>query len=162
MARFVFYSFHYEKDIWRAFEVRNHWVTKGGFYDCGVIDAAEFEEIKRKSDQAIKDWIDMQLLGTSVTIVLIGAETLLRPYVQYEIEQSYKQGNGLIGIRVDWLKDQNGNYADRGSTHLKIGTNESGQPIYFEDVADIYCYKHDDGYNNLGKWVEMAAKKVGR
>jgi len=28
MARKVFFSFHYERDIWRASIVRNSWVTK--------------------------------------------------------------------------------------------------------------------------------------
>lgn len=162
MSRYVFYSFHYEKDIWRVFEVRNHWVTKGSFLDAGIVDAAEFEKVKLKGDRAIKQWIDEQLNGTSVTVVLIGEDTLNRPYVQYEIEQSYLRGNGLVGVHIDWLKDQHGDYCGKGSTRLKIGSDYLGRPIYFEDVAKIYCYKNDDGYNNLEKWVEEAAENAGR
>ena len=68
MARRVFFSFHYEKDIWRAFIVRNSWVTKGNFESAGFIDAVEFEKIKRQGDESIKRWINEQLEGTSVTI----------------------------------------------------------------------------------------------
>lgn len=31
--------------------------------------------------------------------------------------------------------------------------------MYFDDVATaIYDYVYDDGYNNLGQWVENAAE----
>jgi hypothetical protein len=68
MARRVFFSFHYEKDIWRANIVRNSWVTKGNFESAGFIDAAEYEKIKRQGDESIKGWINEQLEATSVTI----------------------------------------------------------------------------------------------
>ena len=41
MARRVFFSFHYERDHWRANVVRNSWVTKdresAGFFDAGEL-----------------------------------------------------------------------------------------------------------------------------
>ena len=80
MARSVFYSFHYD-DISRVNVVRNHWVTKGGQIVSGVIDHVEFEKVKRQGDLAIKKWIDSQIKGTTATVVLIGTETLKRPYV---------------------------------------------------------------------------------
>ena len=83
MARSVFYSFHYQNDISRVMIVRNRWVTYGGQIVSGIIDHAEFEKLKRTGERAIKNWINGQLHGTSATIVLIGAETLNRPYVQY-------------------------------------------------------------------------------
>jgi len=159
--RRVFFSFHYEKDVWRANEARNSWVTKGNYTNAGFVDSAEFEEVKRGGDTAIKRWIDKQLEGTSVTVVLIGEETLERPYVQYEIQKSYERGNGLVGVRIDWLKDRDGKYCNQGSTYFKIGTY-NGQSVYFTDVANIYCYKNDDGYNNMGKWIEEAARDAGR
>ena len=37
MARHTFFSFYYERDVWRAGQVRNSWVTKdrdaAGFWD---------------------------------------------------------------------------------------------------------------------------------
>ncbi|MEE9214326.1 MAG: TIR domain-containing protein [Thermodesulfobacteriota bacterium] len=35
----------------------------------GFIDSADFETLKRRGDSAIKNWIDNQLKGTSVTVV---------------------------------------------------------------------------------------------
>jgi len=108
MARRVFFSFHYERDVWRAGQVRNSWVAKPDREAAGFWDAAEWEEVKKKGDAAIKEWIDKQLKGTSVTAVLIGAETSTRKYVGYEIEQSFNKGNGLLGIYIHNLKDTDG------------------------------------------------------
>ncbi|HFF4699380.1 TPA: TIR domain-containing protein, partial [Acinetobacter baumannii] len=83
MARKVFFSFKYD-DVSRAMIVRNSWVTHDS---AGFIDKAEFEEVKRKGDAAIKYWIDNQLKNTSVTVVLIGENTKKSKWVRYEIEE---------------------------------------------------------------------------
>lgn len=151
--RYVFFSFHYENDIWRVNQVRNNWVTKGNFASAGYVDAAEFEEVKKKGDEAIKRWIDNQLYGTSVTVVLLGDDTLSRPYVQYEIQKSIDRGNAIIGIKIDWLKNKDGEYGGTPPVYTYI----NGKP--FNQIAQkIYCYKNDNGYENLGKWVEEATQ----
>ena len=91
MVRRVFFCFHYERDIWRASEVRNSWVTKPDRETTGFIDAANWEELTRKGEDAVLHWIDDQLQGTSVTVVLIGAETSERKYVVEEIKKSYER-----------------------------------------------------------------------
>lgn len=63
MARKVFYSFHYDKDISRVMTVRNRWVTQGGQMASQIIDKAEFESLKRQGDDAVKRWINKQLEG---------------------------------------------------------------------------------------------------
>src|SRR5947199_5940106 len=98
MARRVFFSFHYKNDVWRANQIRNSWVTQDR-EAAGFIDAAEFEKLK-KDDGAIKRWIDNQLSGTSVTVVLIGSETSNRPYVLYELQKSCQKGNRIIGVHL--------------------------------------------------------------
>lgn len=159
MARNVFYSFHYQNDIFRVMIVRNRWVTYGGQVVSGIIDHAEFEKIQRKGSRTVKDWINDQLHGTSATVVLIGAETLNRPYVQYEIRQSMKRGNALIGVYINNLKDSSGNISSACNRHTCIGYNNNTQ-IYFDRIATIYDYCSDDGYNNLNLWVESAVKKI--
>ncbi len=89
MARRVFFSFHYERDILRVGQIRNSGITKPDLESAGFIDAASWESLKRQGDDAIKRWINSQLDGTSVTVVLIGAQTSERDWVKYEIEQSY-------------------------------------------------------------------------
>ena len=141
MARRTFFSFKY-KDVSRAMVVRNSWVTQGK-EASGFIDAADFEEVKKKGDTAIKNWIDGQLKGTSVTVVLVGEKTCDSRGVKYEIEKSIEIGNGLLGIDVSKIKDLQGNTSDR------CGKRPKGY--------DFYLWNSDDGYQNMGDWIEKAA-----
>jgi len=151
MARRVFFSFHYERDIWRASQVRNSWVTKPDREAAGFWDAASWEEVKKKGEEAIKAWIREQLKGTSVTVVLIGTETSKRKYVQYEIEQSWEKGNGLIGVYIHNIKDKDGHTEPKGEDPF-IAMGYKG--------IRTYDWVSDDGYNKLGDWVEAAYKQA--
>ena len=160
MARMVFYSFHYQNDISRVMTVRNRWVTYGNQIASGIIDHAEFEKVQRQGDNAIKRWIDRQLLGTTATIVLIGAETLNRPYVQYEIMKSRERGNSIVGVYVNLIKDFNGAISPACSRYTIIGYEKDGSALWFDDVADgIYDYVNDNGYSNMDSWIEKAISK---
>lgn len=164
MARNVFYSFHYKNDINRVMVVRNRWVTQGGQTISGVIDHADFEKIKRQGDNAVHKWIDDQLQGTSVTVVLIGSETLTRPFVQYEICESINRGNAIIGVFINEITDMISRLkSSRCNIHTIIGYYQNNLPIYFDNVCDgTYDYILDDGYSNLRSWVEKAAKAKGK
>ncbi|MFQ5346332.1 MAG: TIR domain-containing protein [Rhodothalassiaceae bacterium] len=146
MARRVFFSFEYG-DVSRAMVVRNNWVTKGK-EAAGFVDAAEFEKIKKQGDAAIKRWIDNQLNGTSVTVVLVGKNTCSSKWVRYEIERSKAIGNGLLGIDISKIKDLQGNTTER------CGKIPKGYPFYLWN-------KHK-GYKNIGEWIENAARDAGR
>lgn len=147
MARRVFFSFHYERDVWRAGQIRNSWVTKPDRESAGFWDAAKWEEVKRKGDDAIKQWIRNQISGTSVTIVLIGAETALREYVRYEIQHSWNSGNNLMGIYINNMKDVSGRTDVKGADPF-AAMGFSGVPTY--------DWVGHSGYENLGSWVEHA------
>lgn len=127
--------------------VRNSWVTQGKDA-AGFIDAADFEKLKRQGDDAIQRWIDTQLKGTSVTVVLVGEKTCTSRWVKYEIEKSKAIGNGLLGIDISKIKDLQGNTTDR------CGQIPSGYSFYL-------WYK-ENGYKNMGDWIEKAAKDSGR
>ena len=105
MARKIFFSFHYERDAWRAGQVRNSNVVSADDR-YGFIDAAEWESIKKKGDAAIERWIDDQLKNTSVTVVLVGTQTAERDWVRQEIAKSWNRGNGIVVIRIHNIKDQ--------------------------------------------------------
>jgi hypothetical protein len=107
MARRVFFSFHYDRDVWRANQVRNCNVVAGADI-AGFFDHSEYVEAKRKGKDAITRMVDRNLRGTSVTVVLIGKETAQRPWVRYEIKKSIERSNGLLGIRIHHLKNQYG------------------------------------------------------
>ena len=112
-------------------------------------------------DAAIKGaWIDKQLNGTSVTVVLIGAETAARDYVKYEITQSWAKGNRPAGPvypqpKRHFPKDRY--QRDQSVRSVDIQTGGRDGRFDFE-----YDWVNDDGYNNLGTWIEAAAKAAGR
>jgi len=106
MARRVFFSFHYDNDIWRANQVRNANVVAGSDM-AGFFDHSEYAEAKKKGKEGIEKMILKHLKDTTVTVVLIGTETANRPWVKYEIQQSLARKNGLLGIYIHHLKDSN-------------------------------------------------------
>lgn len=140
MVRKTFFSFHYARDLWRVNQVRKSNVVEG-VAAAGFSDASLWEETK-KDDAAIKRLIDAGLVGTNVTVVLIGAETAGRRYVSYEIDQSIARGNGIIGVRIHELKDMQGRTDHRGAVPQRL--------------IDLKAPIHDYEYGKLGEWVEAA------
>jgi hypothetical protein len=161
MARRVFFSFHYQNDVWRANQIRNAHIVDGTAA-AGFQDASLWEETKRRGDAAVKALIDRGLKGTTVTAVLIGSHTAQRKYVRYEIEQSVRQGNGLLGVHIHRLADRDG-YADRKGENPfdQLYFQRNGGPIYLSQLYHTYDWVLHDGYNNFGAWVERAARDAG-
>lgn len=148
MARRVFFSFHYQRDVWRVNQIRNlHEIV--GTAAAGFHDASLWEEAKRKGDSTIKKMIDDALYNTSVTVVFIGNKTSGRTYINYEIQKSLDRGNGLVGIQIHHLKDRTGNADTVGSTPSLLTKN------------NIPIYKYSDGAA-LAKVIEAAAKAAGK
>jgi hypothetical protein len=73
-GRRVFFSFHYEADVWRATIVRNAGIVDANSR-AGWTDSSLWEEAKKNGKEEIKRLIDKGLKGTSVTAVLIGTQT---------------------------------------------------------------------------------------
>ncbi len=63
---------------------------------------------------AIKKWIREQLVGTSVTVVLIGTETSSRDYVNTN-KKELEKGNGILGIYIHQIKNKDGKTSTKGS-----------------------------------------------
>jgi len=141
MARRVFFSFHYQRDLWRANIVRNSAVVEG-VAAAGFSDASLWEKTKREGDTAIQRLIDSGLSGTSVTVVLIGAQTASRHWVTYEIQKSIERGNGLLGVRIHTIKDKDGQTDTAGLI-----------PTALERARARICLYE---YGRLGDWVEQA------
>ena len=160
MTRRVFFSFHYDRDISRANVVKNSWVTKDA---AGFWDASLWEEAKKEGDDAIKKMINDGLKGASVTAVLIGAKTSSREWVLYEIKRSYVEGKGLLGIYIHNIKDLQGKKDAKGPNPFgKLYVTENDEKVYLSEKYKTYDWVLDDGYENLGEWVEAAAKAAGR
>lgn len=163
MARRVFFSFHYEGDVWRASQVRQSWVTKPNRETAGFWDHAEWESVKRSGRAAVERWIDRQLEGSSVTVVLIGAETADREYVQYEIARSHERGNGILGVYVDGCADRTGRTCARGANPFdRLSVPNGHGRTALSQLYPTYDWVTQRGYDNLGTWVERAAVAAGR
>lgn len=146
MTRRVFFSFHYRNDIFRVNVIRNSGVVIGNSA-AGFQDASLWEKARKRGDAAIKRLIDRGLMGTSVTCVLIGQKTARRKYVTYEIERSVKRGNGILGIHINNIKDQNGD-TDFWEGDVPETLNKYG--------AAIYSWDRD----SFGVWIEKAYQRA--
>jgi hypothetical protein len=62
MSRRVFFSFHYQRDIFRANQVRKIWEFPGR-EPVGFWDGSLWEQTKLRGDAAIKRLIDSGLKG---------------------------------------------------------------------------------------------------
>jgi antiphage defense system Thoeris ThsB-like protein len=150
MARRVFFSFHFENDIWRVNQVRNANVVAGAD-QAGFFDHSEYAEAEKKSLTVIDRMIRERLAGTTVTIVLIGTQTAQRPWVQREIELSLAQKNGLLGIHIHHLK------------------NRRGESSWFRGPAPTVpwsvpfpCYDWDKDVARLARQIESAGIRADR
>ena len=147
MARRVFFSFHFERDIWRTNQVRNANVVNG-VDRAGFFDHSEYEEAKKKSDKEIDKMIRDRLAGTSVTIVLIGQETASRPWVTREIALSVAQKNGFIGVRIHHL----GNKDEQTDLIGAIPTTSAG--------VEFPIFSWDGKVDWFAKAIEAAGKRA--
>ena len=148
MARKVYFSFHFQRDSWRVANVRNSGAIRG-LEKTPFYDAAQWEAIRRQGDQAIRRWIESELAGTSVTVVLVGAQTAGRRWVKYEIRRSRELGKGLLGIDISSIRDRHGHSDRRGANPLPRG-------------YPLYDWARQDGRANIGLWIDAAARAAGR
>lgn len=131
--RQVFFSFEYNKDNWRASQVRN----MGKVDDSSTFSDNDWEEVKEKSDAKIKEWIDEQLKKRSCLVVLIGATTSGRKWINYEIEKAHELKKGIVGIHIHGLKDKDGSQTSKGNNpfyQIYIGQNNERLSKY------VTCY----------------------
>ncbi len=156
MARQVFYSFHYIPDNWRASQVRNIGVIEGN----RPATDNDWERVTRAGDTAIRSWIDSQLNYRSCTIVLVGAATAGRKWINYEIEKSWKDRKGVVGINVHNLKDSGGKQSLQGNNPFN---NIVVNNLPLHQVIKLYNPPYSDSKlvydyisNNISAWVEEA------
>ncbi len=146
MARRVFFSFHYQRDIFRVNQIRKiPQIT--GCAAAGFVDSSIWEEAKRKSDAAVQQLIDTNLAGSSITVVCIGEKTAGRKFINYEIQKSIDRGNGIVGVKIHHLKGIDGKTDSGGAIPAKLrGYN-------------VFRYVDHD---MLADRIEMAAKDAGK
>ena len=161
--RQVFFSFEYNKDAWRASQVRN----MGKVDNSSTFSDNDWEEVKEKTDAKIKEWINNQMAKRSCLVVLIGATTSGRKWINYEIEKAYELNKGIVGIYIHGLKDKNGNQTIKGSNpfyNILIGKNKERLSKYVKCYESYYLtstYVYDDIKNNIEQLIENAISNAG-
>ena len=158
MARKVFYSFHYKADAFRVAKIRNIGAIEGNLA-CRDND---WEAIVGRGKAAIERWIDDQMRGTSCTIVMIGRETAGRPWINYEIEKTWENRKGLLGIHIHNLLDHSQFRTSKGANPFdRFTLNNGKEPL--SKVVKTYDPPHSDSgqvyeyiRNNIQGWVETA------
>lgn len=162
MARRTFFSFHYKPDVSRAWVVRNSWVTKvaqGERDDAGFFDSSVFEAEQRESDDVLKRFLREGLKNSTVTCVLVGAETALRRWVRYEIFRSFMRGNGLLAVRIHTIAGLNSPATTAGSDPFAaLAFSVDGDQVRFKEykttgwkpAQDVGSMPLNDVAYNLG------------
>lgn len=161
--RQVFYSFHYQDDHWRVHQVRNMGVVDGNV----VFSPNKWEEVKQSGERGIQKWIDNSLLYRSCTVVLVGENTAGRKWINYEIEKSWNDKKGLVGVRIHNLKDQDSVQSNSGSNpfdgiDLKNGSRLSSivkcyNPPYF-DSQKVYAWIKDNIEYLIEEAIDIRSK----
>lgn len=155
--RQVFFSFHYSRDAWRASQVRN----MGKVSDSSTFSDNDWEEVRYKTDAKIKEWIDNQLALRSCLVVLVGAKTSERKWVKYEIEKAMELNKGIVGIRINRLKDSRGDYYEEGanpfySVFTDDGHRLSNYVTLFKSKYTTSTDVYDDIEENIDDLIEDA------
>lgn len=149
--RQVFFSFEFNKDVWRAGQVRN----MGKISDDSTFSDNEWEEVKTKDTKIIKKWIDNQMAMRSCIVVLIGSTTSTRPWVKYEIEKAYELDKGIVGIYVHNLKNKEGKQSIKGSNPFyNIFTNDGKRLSNYVRCFDSRYSSSEYVYNDIKENIE--------
>lgn len=156
-TRRVFFSFHYDRDNWRAAQVRNI----GALQSSEPVSANAWEEVKRRGHDAIRKWIDARIARGSCVVVLVGSETADREWVRYEIEKAWVDGKGLIGIYIHNLVDRDGKQSRKGRNPFEIEVDG----VRLSDHVKVHDPRAKDSqraYHRIAEgiesWVEDAVR----
>lgn len=122
----------------------------------------DWESITKGGDDAIKKWISNQMSGKSCVIVLIGANTAGRKWINYEIVKAWDDNRGVLGIYIHNLKDSDKKQSTKGANpfdYITLGTNgpklSTVVKVYDPPSSDsTQVYSHIK--NNLSGWIEKA------
>ena len=145
MARRTFFSFHYQEDVWRVFNVRKCLAFSKDQEADGFFDGSVFEASKRESDDALKTFLRRGLENTSVTCVLAGQHTATRRWVRYEIVRSVLKGNGLLTVDIHGLRNNEQELGVKGTDPLdEVGVYLSNGRIYFAEVKQGKWERYSD------------------
>jgi hypothetical protein len=149
----VFYSFHYDNDVFRVQQIRNMGVVDGD----EPVSPNDWEQVKQKGDAAVERWIDESMKYKRCVIVLIGSDTASRKWVKHEIKRAWELKKGLFGIYIQNLKCPRNGTCSKGANPF-ANWNVNGQSmahlITCHDPGDWDAYGEIS--RNMADWVSQA------
>jgi hypothetical protein len=159
----ILFAFDHKRDFVRAKVIVEHWRFSGTIEGTGLVSEAEWVAIAKKGEAGMRKHFEAQMKRSCVTVVLIGPETAINPWVRYQIQRSYRRGDPIIGIYVHNIRLFEEVEQEKGS--LYFGAFEMGgksEGAYFSQFAKIYDWRDDDGPSELANWIEFARAQSGR
>jgi hypothetical protein len=153
----VFYSFHFDNDVFRVQQIRNMGIVDGDT----PVSANDWETIKRRGDAAVESWIDENMKWRRCVVVLIGEETASRRWVRYEIGKAWDEGRGLVGVRIHNLKDPRYGTSGAGPNPFEKIKLKSGNTVAnYVTVHDPWYDAYSEIKSNLADWVDAAVEEA--
>lgn len=125
MAKSIFASFHYDNDNHRVQQVLN----MGAIEKDSKVTAQDWETVKYKTQATIEKWIHDQMLRKSAVVILVGAETSKRHWVDYEIRKAWDDRRPLVGVRIHGLKNLDGYTSRAGANPFAGIRTKSGDSL---------------------------------
>lgn len=158
MARKGFHSFCWDDDQWRAAKIRGIGVLEGD----QIVKDNDWEKVRKGGPENAKRWINEQMVGKSVVIVLIGVRTVTRDLVRYEIEKGWNDGKGVLGVHIHKILDRLGKQSAKGTnpfSRFKVDNTPLSSIAKTYDPpqttsSGAYSYIED----SLNAWVEEAIR----
>ncbi|MFD4840964.1 TIR domain-containing protein [Achromobacter sp. NPDC058515] len=156
----AFYSFHFDNDVSRAGQVRNMGVVDGD----QLVDDNSWEKVKRAGRDAVQTWINNQMTRSDVVIVLVGSQTASREWIDYEIRRAWDTYKPVFGIRINALKNLQGQTSQRGANPfdaIPIGNVPMSHYVPLHeprgfDSREIYA----DIQRNILTWIRTAPSRA--
>jgi hypothetical protein len=122
----------------------------------------DWQDVTRGGEAAIKRWIDDQMRGRTCMVLLIGAATAGRKWINYEIETAWNTGRGIVGVHIHHLTNLANQQCAKGVNPMWSFTLNEGR-TRLTDVVRTYDPPHTDSravYRHISEklagWVDEA------
>ncbi len=126
--RRVYFSFQYQPDLARVNRIRKI-PNVVAYSAAGFADQALWQKARRRGDDAVRQMIESAIENTTVTVICIGRQmTSTDKFVAHEIDRTLAHGNGIVGLHLPNLRDEDGNAIENGRAPARIAT--SGYRVY--------------------------------
>jgi len=149
----VFYSFHFDNDVFRVQQIRNMGMIDGN----EPVSPNDWEAIRRTGDPAIESWIDDNMKYKRCVVVLIGSGTANRKWVKYEIKKAWVEKRGLLGIYIHNLRCPRSGICPKGANpfdNWNVGNQSMSSLVQCYDPSGRDAYGEIS--RNLQNWVSSA------